>query len=118
MQQIESKNLLKEIVDLKKGEVIYIDANKDVCNRIKLLLLQKQSCENLFTSYVNSTCEEANKLNLDNFIKKYTELSFKTNDVIKEEILKILGTELYKFILENNIKHFVNYQLNRLQVYR
>lgn len=83
------------VKNYKKGDILIINIPED--NKIVDLLeyseLRLNSYENLFSSYLNNTNEEASKMNLDKFLDKYT-LTRLENENNKNNLLNS--------IIENN----------------
>jgi hypothetical protein len=117
MEKIKSKKMLEELQNLKVGEKIFIPFNKDISNTIQLLSFQCQSYESLFKSYINSTCEEANAMNVDEFLKRYTEL-FTQMELYKQNILKVCLEDGFKYFMTNRFNYNFNYQLNLLEIFK
>jgi len=76
-----------------------------------------QSYNNLFTSYVNNTCEEANKFNLDKFNKKRTDLFTKIR-LTRDSIIRIILGEAYKYFWSNPFKLDFDFNLHIIKVMR
>lgn len=118
IQEIKKENLFKEVAKLKQGEHIYIDVDAEACNRLKLAGFQKKSYENLFISYINNTIDDANKIKLDKFLKAYTELCIKENVIFKEAVIGTIGKDIYLYLIENNIKVFIDTELIKIDIYK
>lgn len=68
--------------------------NVDLQHSLKLINLQKESCKNLFISYINATVEEANNFNLEKFLNKYVEYEINFQDIILSILHENLGKEV------------------------
>lgn len=115
MKNIDRKSMLEELQNLKIGETIFMPINEDVSNTIQLLYLKCQSYQNLFMSYLNVTNENANKMNLDNFLKKYTE-AFSQIEIFKNEMLKNYLGDAFEYFERNKFRYNFNYPLNVLEI--
>jgi len=115
MKNIDRKSMLEELQNLKIGETIFMPINEDVSNTIQLLYLKCQSYQNLFMSYLNVTNENANKMNLDNFLKKYTE-AFSQIEIFKNEMLKNYLGDAFEYFERNKFRYNFNYLLNVLEI--
>lgn len=115
MKTIKNENLLEELQNLNVGESIFIPLSEDFCNVIKLNDIQMQSYNNLFMSYLNNTCEEANKLNLDKFMNMYT-LKYANSELLKSDVLALMLDDATEYFNNNAFKYLFNYTLNILEI--
>ncbi|MBU5254987.1 hypothetical protein [Tissierella praeacuta] len=118
MEKINYDNLLNEIKSLKKDENIFLDIDEDMSNLLKITDIKLKSYENLYISYINNTCERADKFNLDNFLVRYSDLYIKRQLIMKKIAKEILGCDCYEFIIGNNYNYNINYDLNLLNVFK
>ena len=115
---ITSQDLIKAFTKLDDGSIIFVPLDKDVSNKLKLLDFQINSYNSLFTSYINSTSEEANKINLQKFLDKFTKLFTDREDTMAKELISKVGNDAYKFMQETGIKNGFNLELNKIQLTR
>lgn len=116
IKNIKNEELLNEIAILSSEETIYIDLDKDISNIIQLIEFKIKSYENLFLSYINNTTEEACNLNLQAFIDCYSELYIEENRLIREELIKNIGFDTYKYLIEAKINYNFNLRLNKIEI--
>jgi hypothetical protein len=115
--QFNTDNLLQELHNLKDGEQLFLPISHDVGNAIQLLNLQCASYENLFTSYINNTCEEAEALHVDEFLKHYRE-SYAQMEMFKQALLvESMGAALEYFI-KNAFQYNFNYVLDVIIIWK
>lgn len=112
MQQINSVNLLEEVISLTSDQRIFIDFPIEIINRLELLGLQISSLDNLFMSYMNNTTEVACELSLGNFKEMYSKIFIEKETLFRESVLECLGTKVYKYILNPRNKSFYNLDTN------
>lgn len=92
--------LKDKIENLQKGEVIIVQGNPDYIKAIKYIGLQLNSYQSLFNSYINNTCEEANKFNLDLFLEKNVQLTAQKEALIDLTLKEALGEQNYNLLNE------------------
>ena len=112
--KITPETLLNTLKSMHENQVLVYDADKDFCHQLELLSLRQESYQKLFASYINNTCEEANKFNLDSFLEKYYNVCKNQMDVQNSIIFQTIGSEAYNYI--KSIGQFCP-QIN-LQVYK
>lgn len=115
MIKINDKNMIEELENLKIGEKIFLPMNEDINNTIKFLFIKCGSYENLFNSYINSTCEEANKMNLDAFLERYTEV-YSDIEVYKQAILRECLGQAYEYFIRTKFNYNFNFDLQTLEI--
>ncbi|MFT5873854.1 MAG: hypothetical protein ACI8WT_002806 [Clostridium sp.] len=115
METIKNENILEELKNLQVGQKLFIAISSDISNTIQLLSLKCKSYENLFQSYINNTNEEASAMNVDIFLKKYTE-AFTQIELLKERMLKEYLGKAYQYFISNVFNYDFNYQLNVLEI--
>ncbi|MCH4199289.1 MAG: hypothetical protein LKF87_03720 [Clostridium tyrobutyricum] len=115
METVNKENLLEELKNLKVGETLFVSIDKDVSNAIQLLFIKVQSYRSLFSSYINNTVQEANKLNLDAFLEKYAKANQEI-EILKSNMLKKYLDEAYEYFITNNFFYNFNYELDVLQI--
>lgn len=101
-----NQDLINKIKN-KERTLIPIE-NIELQHSLKLLNLQKDSCKNLFTSYVNATTEAANNFNLEKFLEKYFSYELKFQDTILLILHQNLGKEFTDEILYGENRRVVN----------
>jgi len=97
--------MLEEIQNLKGEERIFIKVSQDVCKKLLYLNLQKKSFRNLFMSYINATTEEANEMNLQKFLDRYTQLHIDEYELTKETTISLLGLPSFQYLTDVLSKH-------------
>lgn len=94
-------NTIKE--GLLNREVVSFKINDDdIIKKIKLLDIKNSSYMNLFGSYINSTTEEANKINLQKFLDEYVQTRLDYDELLRDITKSYIGDELYNMVLEYN----------------
>lgn len=100
-QEMNRSISFTQIENLEVGNVIALVIDEDMINLCELNSYQIQSYENLFTSYINKTCEEANKLNLDTFLEKYSQKRYELEYLKKEIVKQALKEDIYNYLYDH-----------------
>jgi hypothetical protein len=103
---------LKE--SMTKDQSLVYNVDKEACLQLELINLKQESYQKLFLSYVNNTCEEANKFNLENFLGKYYDICKEQADLKETIVSQAIGFEAYTYIKTSGKFYF---QIN-LQIYK
>lgn len=90
-----------------------INEDKDI-NKIKLLDIKNNAYTNLFTSYINSTTEESNQINLQKFLDEYVETRVNYDELLRDITKSYIGDELYNMVLEYNRLIVISSQYNTI----
>lgn len=90
---------------LEEGKKVFIALDEEETTGINFLKMKEESYNNLFTSYINRTTEEADKFNLQKFLDIYTENSMCIHNLLNSLLEYYVGEELYRYIIENNRKY-------------
>jgi hypothetical protein len=98
INKITPETLLDTLKSMAKDQVLVYDADKDSCQKLELLNLKQDSYQKLFASYINNTCEEANKFNLDRFLGKYYNVCKNQMDLQDSIIIQAISSEAYNYI--------------------
>lgn len=118
LENIKPEELKEKLLNLEKGESIFIPVDKDDCNSINLLMYQLQSLDNLFMSYMNKTNEQANAESLNTFLNVYVNKFLEKEEFIKNSVTKIIGSELYRLILTSGIKYNIDTNLYVMKIFK
>lgn len=89
---------MKKIDNLTVGDVIACEIDSRLIKKLHFVMVKIEAYENLFKSYINSTTEEANKINLKNFLDLYTNLIEEKENLQMLIIKKTLGDKKYNLI--------------------
>lgn len=117
MKKVDKKNLLEEIKKLGVKQTIFIPISEDIGNVMKLTDIKIQSYNNLFMSYVNSTGQSPNRLNIDNFFKQYTD-TFTKSILLRDEVIKEVLADAYEYFMSNPFRYMFDFNLNLLKLTR
>lgn len=98
---------MQEIMKLKAGEKFVMDCAEGVCNKLKLLVLQRQAYENLFQSYLNKTNEMADNFNLEAFMYAYSKV-YIAEKILVDETVEGFGIDLRE-LRQAGVSYMVNY---------
>lgn len=113
---MNNDQIVEMINNLKAGNVLALVIDDDLMNLYELKHVQIKSYENLFNSYINNTCEEANKFNLDSFLDKYTKLTMDIDYIKKEILIRTLGEDNLN-LLNKSYAYIVNYEYMTRTIY-
>lgn len=97
-----------ELSNLKKGQVIVCEGNKDIINTIEYLRTQLDSCQNLFNTFMQSSIEEVNSLNLNRLIEVDAEKKIQVNK-LQEMLLASIVKDLESFNDKYEYSYFIDY---------
>lgn len=106
-------DILNKLKQLQEDERLFISINKELSNAIKLYDIKFTSYDNLFMSYINNTIEEANKINIDNFLDRYTKCALQRELLIEKILKNCLGND-FEFFRKENFKYIIDYSINQL----
>lgn len=118
MKKIDQENILEELKHLKQGQRIFIKIEREKLNLFKLAHFKLESYNNLFTSYINNTCEEPNEFNMQKFIDNYNEYRTKYINSRRSILVSGLSEEGLNYIDRNNIQWFIDVNLERVMIYK
>jgi hypothetical protein len=118
LKTIPQGDLLHELMNLQEGHILYTDVDIEVANRIQHVNTQIESCENLFTSYINKTTEKFDTFNLQRFIDEFTSFRVLKNDLITKEYTEKLGSVAYNYIIDNGLESYLDFRVNKIAIKR
>lgn len=96
---------------LEEGNRVNIALDEQETASLEYIQFKEESYNNLFTSYINRTREEADKFNLQKFLDIYTANRLEMRTLLDMFLENYLGEELYKFVLDNNKRYGFNQDL-------
>ena len=117
-QHSSEQDLFSKIIDMKNGSEIYIDiSNKsDELKKLRLLDLQRQSYENLFTTCIVNNDLASNQFNLEKFLEKYRDVYVGYGDINRGLIINSVGSKVYKLMIKENIRFSINWDLEAIVI--